>query len=585
MKQENGHPPYKAMVVRKGDCTSMRSVNRLTQGIEDTAALSPKFTFNPKEGIDNPALVICDDLELPISLKPRVCVLTKKDTEVFGFYLRTEKGKEGHVIRQVEPGSCAQIAGLWDADRILEVNGEYVDNTEHSKVVEKIRLSGSKITFLVVDGAAYEDAKMRNVNIAELVQSEDGTLCGKPRLCYIEKGPNGFDFELCSSEGSKGPFALNVHTGGAAEKAGVELDDRLIEVNGVNVEHYTHLQVTKKMKESGDSITFLVADQKTDAYYRDRGIKVVPAMACFKHLPFKSRKLYLVKGSCGYGFLLKTEKTVSGTIGHYLWEVDAGSPAEKCRMKEGDRLLAVNGENIEGLGHDVVVKKIRQSGNQTTLIVIDSEGDKYFTSLGLSPLICAEDKDVEEQMDLKQTTDDPTEEHTSPQQAGPPPCLPTTPGATAPAPRLCHLVKASTGYGFQLYSITDEPGSYIKQVVPEDVGHKAGIRDGDMVIEVNGKNIEKDRYEDVLMKIKENNQEVTLLVMNKNQYWHCKDNDIPISREPAGEDNETGKTENAEKGIVFHTATRKKTNKTTKKDSSTRLVNKGFKLKRSGSIW
>ncbi|XP_067826982.1 Na(+)/H(+) exchange regulatory cofactor NHE-RF3-like isoform X4 [Heptranchias perlo] len=446
-----GHPPYKAMVVRKGDCTSMRSVNRLTQGIEDTAALSPKFTFNPKEGIDNPALVICDDLELPISLKPRVCVLTKKDTEVFGFYLRTEKGKEGHVIRQVEPGSCAQIAGLWDADRILEVNGEYVDNTEHSKVVEKIRLSGSKITFLVVDGAAYEDAKMRNVNIAELVQSEDGTLCGKPRLCYIEKGPNGFDFELCSSEGSKGPFALNVHTGGAAEKAGVELDDRLIEVNGVNVEHYTHLQVTKK--------------------------------------------------------------------------------------------------------------------------------------LGLSPLICAEDKDVEEQMDLKQTTDDPTEEHTSPQQAGPPPCLPTTPGATAPAPRLCHLVKASTGYGFQLYSITDEPGSYIKQVVPEDVGHKAGIRDGDMVIEVNGKNIEKDRYEDVLMKIKENNQEVTLLVMNKNQYWHCKDNDIPISREPAGEDNETGKTENAEKGIVFHTATRKKTNKTTKKDSSTRLVNKGFKLKRSGSIW
>ncbi|XP_067910209.1 Na(+)/H(+) exchange regulatory cofactor NHE-RF3-like isoform X2 [Heterodontus francisci] len=168
-------------------------------GIEDTAALSPKFTFNPKEGIDNPALVICDDLELPISLKPRVCALTKKDNKVFGFYLRAEKGKPGHIIRQVEPGSPAQHAGLSDADRVLEVNGEYVDDTEHSKVVEKIKLSGSKISFLVVDGAAYEDAKMRNLNIAELIQSDNRTPCGKPRLCYLKKGTNRFGFQLCSS--------------------------------------------------------------------------------------------------------------------------------------------------------------------------------------------------------------------------------------------------------------------------------------------------------------------------------------------------------------------------------------------------
>ncbi|XP_072342544.1 Na(+)/H(+) exchange regulatory cofactor NHE-RF3-like isoform X1 [Scyliorhinus torazame] len=536
-------------------------------GIEDRAALSPKFTFNPKEGIDNPALVICDDLELPITLKPRVCVLTKKDKEVFGFYLRAEKGKPGHIIRQVEPGSCAQHAGLVDADRVLEVNGEYVDNTEHFKVVEKIRLSGSKITFLVVDGATYEDAKVKNLNIAELIQSDIQPSCGKPRLCFVEKGPNGFGFELRSSEGAKAPFTLSIQPEGPAERSGVQSDDRLIEINGVNVENYTYLQVKREIKETGDSVTLLVTDQKTDVYYRDKGIRIVPAMACFKHVPFRPRKLYLVKGSCGYGFLLKTEKTTSGTYGQYLWEVDAGSPAEKCGMKEGDRLLAVNKGNIEGLQHDFVVTKIRESGNQTTLMVISSEGDKYFTSLGLSPIICMEDNDVEERMELNETT----ESRLSPQQVCPPLCCPTTQQAISPKPRLCYLVKGPSGYGFQIYSITDEPGIYIQEVVSDDVGYKAGIRDGDMVIEVNGINIEKFSYEDVLVKIKEKKVEVALLVMNKKEYWHCKDNNIPISGESTSEDN---KIINTEKGIVPSNNTGKKTNKTTGKDINAYFVHK-----------
>ncbi|XP_069750866.1 NHERF family PDZ scaffold protein 4b isoform X2 [Narcine bancroftii] len=507
-------------------------------GIEDTAALSPTFTFNPKEGIDNPALVINDDIELSVLFKPRVCTLSKKNNEVFGFYLRAEKGRQGHIIRQVEPGSCAQLAGLYDSDRVLEINGEYVDNMDHTMVVEKIRRSGSKITFLVVDGVTYEDAKMRDLNLADLVQAEHGIPYGKPRLCYVEKGPHGFDFQLCSPEGVKGPFTLSIQPGGAAEKGGLRLDDRLIEVNGANIEEYTHRQVAKKIKENGDSVTFLVADQKTDAYYRNKGIKIIPAMACFKHSPFKTKKLYLVKESSGYGFLLKTEKNISGMLGQYLSEVDAGSPAEKCGMQEGDRLLSVNGESIEGLEHEVVVKKIRQGGNMATLIVISSEGDKYFTSLGLSPLIC----DDGEQMNLKQPTQDQTEEHSPLQRASPSPFWVASEREANHTVRLCHMVKGSRGYGFQVYSITDEPGAYLQQVIPEEIGHKAGIRNDDIVIEVNGKNIETACYEDVLQRIKENENKVTLLVMNKKEYWHCKDNNIPIGRKPESEDNEIVKT-------------------------------------------
>lgn len=542
-------------------------------GIEDTAALSPKFTFNPKEGIDNPALVINDDIELSILIKPRVCVLSKKNHEVFGFYLRAEKGRQGHLIRQVEPASYAQLAGLYDGDRVLEINGEYVDDLAHSKVVEKIKRSGNKIIFLVVDEVSYEDARMRNLNLADFLQAEHGAPHGKPRLCYVEKGPDGFDIQLCSPEGVKGPFTLSIQHGGGAEKGGLQMDDRIIEVNGVNIEDCTHFQVAKKIKESGDSVTFLVADQKTEAYYREKGIKIIPAMACFKHLPFKTRKLYLVKGSCGYGFLLKTEKTVSGALGQYLSDVDVGSSAETCGMQEGDRLLSVNGENIEGLEHDVVVKKVRQNGNQATLVVISSEGDNYFTSLGLPPLICED----EDEINPRQTTEDQTEEQAPLQRHSSCPLRVAGERKTVPTARLCHLVKGSKGYGFQLYSITDEQGAYIQQVIPEEVGYKAGIRTGDIVIEVNGKNIEKVDYEDVLQRIKENEGKVTLLVMNKKEYWDCKDNNIPISRESGSEDNEIKKTKNPEKGNFSSFNIRK----TSLKKSSTLPI---IKLRMSGRL-
>ncbi|XP_072886081.1 Na(+)/H(+) exchange regulatory cofactor NHE-RF3-like isoform X3 [Hemitrygon akajei] len=401
-------------------------------GIDDTAALSPKFTFNPKEGIDNPALVINDDIELSVLIKPRVCALTKKNNEVFGFYLRAEKGKQGHIIREVEPGSHAQLAGLYDADRVLEINGEFVDNMEHSKVVSKIKRSGNQVTFLVVDGATYEDAKMQNLNFAEIVQAEHGTPYGKPRLCYVEKPPNGFDFQLCSHDGVKGQFTLSIQPGGAAEKGGLQMDDRLIEVNGVNIEGCTHLQVARK--------------------------------------------------------------------------------------------------------------------------------------LGLSPLIC----DDEEQVNPKQTTEDQSKEHPPLQRASPSPSQVAGERESVPKPRLCHLVKGSKGYGFQLYSITDEPGAYIQQVIPDEVGYKAGIRTGDIVIEVNGKNIEKVDYEDVLLRIKENEDKVTLLVMNKDEYWHCKDNNIAISKEPDSEDNEMKTTRNPDKGIFSSFDTKN----TSRRNSSGHPVNK-----------
>uniref|UniRef100_A0A8B9RYG8 PDZ domain-containing protein n=1 Tax=Accipiter nisus TaxID=211598 RepID=A0A8B9RYG8_9AVES len=111
--------------------------------LQDPAGLgSGKFEFNPKDGIDNPALSLTEDTaghrwELVLgSLRdpPRFYLLSKGSAETFGFCLHEELGCQGHVIRQVELGGLAQRRGLQDGDRLLQVNGHFVDHMDHRRV-------------------------------------------------------------------------------------------------------------------------------------------------------------------------------------------------------------------------------------------------------------------------------------------------------------------------------------------------------------------------------------------------------------------------------------------------------------------
>ncbi|KAF2348689.1 PDZ domain [Trinorchestia longiramus] len=54
----------------------------------------------------------------------------------------------------------------------------------------------------------------------------------------------------------------------------------------------------------------------------------------------------------GYGFNLHTIKNKSG---QFIGQVDDGSPAQKALLKEGDRIVEVNGVNIASENHKQVV--------------------------------------------------------------------------------------------------------------------------------------------------------------------------------------------------------------------------------------
>ncbi|MGH0144235.1 UNVERIFIED_CONTAM: hypothetical protein FKN15_048690 [Acipenser sinensis] len=255
------------------------------------------------------------------SVHPRVLKLTKKDGQSYGFFLRIEMGKEGHLVRNVEKGGPAEQAGMKDGDRVLRVNGVFVDKEDHTRVVELVKESGLSVTFQVLDEESYEMAKEKGISLSEEGQArptQQPVMNGvagaipKPKLCYLVKGEKGYGFSLTSTRGVQGMFLSEVHPSGAAAKAGVQNNDRLIELNGDNVESSNHEQIVDKVKASGNSVVFLVVDGEADRYYKNKQIKLAGGMATVKHLPHKPRIVELTKGPDGYGFYLRQQHAKLG---------------------------------------------------------------------------------------------------------------------------------------------------------------------------------------------------------------------------------------------------------------------------------
>lgn len=97
-----------------------------------------------------------------------------------------------------------------------------------------------------------------------------------PRLCHIKKWPDfqGYGFNLHAEKDRKGQYIGQIDAGSPAEAGGLKDGDRIIEINGSNIEEDSHQQVIQKIKAGGDETHMLVLDRAADNYYKSKGINV-----------------------------------------------------------------------------------------------------------------------------------------------------------------------------------------------------------------------------------------------------------------------------------------------------------------------
>ncbi|XP_048871467.1 Na(+)/H(+) exchange regulatory cofactor NHE-RF2 [Brienomyrus brachyistius] len=245
----------------------------------------------------------------------------------------------------------------------------------------------------------------------------------KPRLCVIKKADSGYGFHLHGEKGRSGQYIRKVEPASPADIAGLRTGDRVLEVNGDNVEKETHYQVVQRIRAVPHETRLLVVDNATDEHLRrlqlpytaeptapsapreaENGrISTQPAPSADappkpidQPLSLSTKKetdppvikqqprlCRLAKSEQGYGFNLHSDKTRPG---QFIRSVDPGSPAEKAGLQPKDRLVEVNGVNIENLRHADVVALIKRGGSEARLLVVDPDTDEHFKKQGVIPL-------------------------------------------------------------------------------------------------------------------------------------------------------------------------------------------------------
>jgi len=98
----------------------------------------------------------------------------------------------------------------------------------------------------------------------------------EPRLCHLIKWPDfdGYGFNLHAEKAKSGQFIGKVDDESPAQTAGLRENDRIIEVNGVNIANENHRQVVERIKSVPNETKLLVVDEAADKWYKERKLVV-----------------------------------------------------------------------------------------------------------------------------------------------------------------------------------------------------------------------------------------------------------------------------------------------------------------------
>ncbi|KAI9523337.1 hypothetical protein NQZ68_028361 [Dissostichus eleginoides] len=281
--------------------------------------------------------------------KPRLCVMAKSE-DGYGFHLHGEKGKSGQYIRKVEAGSPAEATGLRAGDRVVSVNGVNVEKETHHQVVQRIKAVESETRLLVVDQETHESLRSLRLTPTE-------------EMAIVRVSPPSSS----SVPASTSPPPSSVPSSPSKKRENGSVSKQPVTPSS---------QVQKPTRRSPSKAAKKEAVAQVEAQVQSR-----PPVDPSELVP---RLCHLIRSDAGYGFNLHSDRSRPG---QYIRSLDPGSAADHAGLRAQDRLIEVNGVNIEGMRHAEVVAFVKKGGDETWLLVVDQETDEHFKRSGVVPTI------------------------------------------------------------------------------------------------------------------------------------------------------------------------------------------------------
>ncbi|XP_077092850.1 FERM and PDZ domain-containing protein 2 isoform X3 [Siphateles boraxobius] len=199
-----------------------------------------------------------------------------------------------------------------------------------------------------------------------------------------------------------GIYIKSVMPGGAADQDGrIQIGDRLLEVDGCNLRSVTHRQAVECLKRTGEVVSLVLGReppvvldtfsassrlerqrspsnqsvQSAPTPLRRDVTMETPLSVRAKDFRFVSddniREVTLQKSLSGLGFsfLVSELGPDEGSMVH-IKSLSSGQPAGDCGLlKEGDIILAVNGEPVRGLSYEEVLHLLQKSPSEIRLSI------------------------------------------------------------------------------------------------------------------------------------------------------------------------------------------------------------------------
>ncbi|XP_007488754.1 protein scribble homolog isoform X20 [Monodelphis domestica] len=325
---------------------------------------------------------------------------------------------EGIFISRVSEEGPAARAGVRVGDKLLEVNGVTLQGAEHHEAVEALRGAGGAVLMRVwrermvepenaitVTPLRPEDdysPRERRGSALRLPEPSSPTCPPRQRhTTFLVRSERGLGFSIAGGKGSTpyragdgGIFISRIAEGGAAHRAGtLQVGDRVISINGVDMTEARHDQAVALLTAASPTITLLLEREAdgplTPAAPLSSPLPPSPVtpmavgepgpppslMATTLEGPYPVEEVSLVKAGGPLGLSIVGGSDHSShpfgiqEPGVFISKVLPRGLAARSGLRVGDRILAVNGQDVRGATHQEAVNALLSPTPELCLLI------------------------------------------------------------------------------------------------------------------------------------------------------------------------------------------------------------------------
>ncbi|XP_060950075.1 protein scribble homolog isoform X9 [Limanda limanda] len=354
----------------------------------------------------------------------------------------------------------------------------------------------------------------------------------------IQRQTGGLGISIAGGKGStpykgddEGIFISRVSEEGPAARAGVKVGDKLLEVNGVDLNEAEHHTAVEALRSSGASVSMSVLREhmvepenaitttplrpEDDYFPRERrssgiAFNMEPSLSG----PMQRLSTSLFRNDKGLGFSIAGGKGSTayrtGDTGIYISRIAEGGAAHRdSTLRVGDRVITINGVDMTEARHDQAVALLTGTSPTIALLVErdpnapgGSPGQSRARAHSPPPPEPSDSPDQEEEglsshgNNLSRMEDEyPIEEVILVKSGGP----------------LGLSIVGGSDHASHPFGI-NEPGVFISKVIPQGLACQSGLRVGDRILEVNAIDLRHATHQEAVRALLANKQEIRMLV-------------------------------------------------------------------------